>query len=191
MPDNSKSRGQYMSLLEYDVKENPWNARNAFYHARELGFHKRWSESIEAVDRYLALPDATWVNERCYALRVKGRAYDALGQGENALKAFRLASIEAPFTREPWVDLAESCYKKSLWDECYLSSIRALKITNRESVYTVDPECWGFKPYDLAAIAAWNMDMKEKAVEFGTKACELAPDDVRLAKNLQYYKGLN
>ena len=191
MPDNSKSRGQYMSLLEYDVKENPWNARNAFYHARELGFHRRWAESIAAVDRYLALPEANWINERCYALRVKGRALDELGDGENALKAFRLASIEAPNTREPWVDLAESCYKKSLWDECYLSAVRALRITNREDVYTVDPECWGFKPYDLAAIAAWNMGMKEKAVEYGRLAKDMDPANERLGVNLLWYLGEN
>jgi len=121
---------------------------------------------------------------------VKGRAYDALGDGENALKSFRLASIEAPFTREPWVDLAESCYKKSLWDECYISAVRALAIKDRESVYTVDPECWGWKPYDLAALAAWNMGMTEKAVEFGTMAKNMDPSNERLSVNLLYYLGV-
>jgi tetratricopeptide (TPR) repeat protein len=189
MPDNSKSRGQYMSLLEYDVKENPWNARNAFYYARELGFHNRWAESIEAVERYITLPEANWANERCYARRVQGRAYDQLGQHANALKSFRQACDEAPGTREPWVDLAESHYKYSEWDECYIAVKRALTIENKEDVYTVDPECWSAKPYDLGALAAWNIGLIPKAVEWGTRACELKPDDPRLAKNLVYYRG--
>jgi len=76
-----------------------------------------------------------------------------------------------------------------MWDECYLSSVRALKITNREAVYTVDPECWGFKPYDMAALAAWNMGMKEKAIEYGKLAQAADPANERLGVNLLWYLG--
>ena len=189
MPDNSKSRGQYMDLLENDVKENPYNARNAFYYARELGFKHRWQESIQAVESYLKLPDANWANERCYARRVQGRAYDALGKHTEALRSFRQACDEAPNTREPWVDLAESCYKYSEWDECYLAIKRALKITDKEAVYTVDPECWSWKPLDFGALAAYNLGMLKQAAEWGEQALAHEPTNARLAKNLLYYKG--
>lgn len=189
MPDNTKSRGQYMGLLESDVKENPHNARNAFYYARELTFHRRWAEAIDAVERYISLPEANWANERCYARRVQGRAYDELGQHLNALKAFKQACDEAPGTREPWVDLAESHYKYHEWDECYIAIKRALAIQNKEDVYTVDPECWSAKPYDLGAIAAYHIGLTPIAVAWGKQACELKPDDARLAKNLVYYLG--
>jgi hypothetical protein len=43
-------------------------------------------------------------------------------------------------------------------------------------------------PHDLAAIAAYRMGVKDKAIEHGTKALELAPEDERLKKNLEYYK---
>jgi hypothetical protein len=66
-PDPTKSRTQYMDLLELSVKEDPNCPRNAFYYARELSFNSRWQESIEACKRYLKLPNATWQNERCYA----------------------------------------------------------------------------------------------------------------------------
>jgi len=65
----------------------------------------------------------------------------------------------------------------------------APSIKNRELVYTVDPAVWGAHPHDLAAIAAWNMGMKEIAAERGKIACELAPDDLRLRENLLWYKG--
>lgn len=191
MPDNSKSRGQYMPLLEADVQENPHNARNAFYYARELGFHHRWEESIQAVERYLKLPDANWANERCYARRVQGRAYDALGKHTEALRSFRQACDEAPNTREPWVDLAESCYKYKEWDECYLAIKRALTITDKEAVYTVDPECWSWKPFDFGALAAYHLGMSNQALHWGQIALSYEPENERLAKNLLYYKGEN
>jgi hypothetical protein len=61
-PDPTKSRGQYMDLLELSVKEDPECPRNAFYYARELSFHGRWQDSIDACNRYLKLPRADWPN---------------------------------------------------------------------------------------------------------------------------------
>ena len=46
-PDPTKSRGQYMPLLELAVKEDPYCPRNAFYHARELTFYSLFPAVIE------------------------------------------------------------------------------------------------------------------------------------------------
>ena len=77
--DPTKSRGQYMPMLELAVKEDPRCPRNAFYHARELTFYQRWEEAIEALNRYLEMPEATWQNERCYAMRLLGKSYEETG----------------------------------------------------------------------------------------------------------------
>ena len=67
--------------------------------------------------------------------------------------------------------------------------MRALAIKNREFVYTVDPAVWGAHPHDLAALAAWNLGMKEVAIEQGQIACDLDPNDQRLRENLLWYTG--
>ena len=85
-PDPTKSRGQYLPLLEMSVQEDPIDPRNAFYYARELSFHSKWQEAITECERYLALPGANWPNERCYAYRVISRCYDALGDWTMQLK---------------------------------------------------------------------------------------------------------
>jgi glycosyltransferase involved in cell wall biosynthesis len=188
-PDPTKSRGQYLDLLKADVKENPSNPRNAFYYARELSFNRKWQESIDACEKYLQMPSAYWINERCYALRVMGRCYDELGKPEHALLSFRRACNEAPKTREPWVDLANSCYTKELWNECFYAATQSLTITDRELVYTCDPEVWGSKPYDLAAISAWHLGLKDKAAEYGQLAVNLDPQNERLVENLKWYLG--
>jgi len=184
-PDNTKSRGQYLPLLEMSVKEDPIDPRNAFYYARELSFHGQWQRSIEECERYLNLPGADWPNERCYAYRVMSRCYSELGDWDNAIRCARLGVVEAPYTREPWCEIAKLAYQRQQWAECYGAAISALAITNREFVYTVDPEVWGALPHDYASIAAWNLGMKEIAIEQAKLALTLEPDNVRIADNLK------
>jgi glycosyltransferase involved in cell wall biosynthesis len=184
-PDPTKSRGQYMPLLELAVKEDPFCPRNAFYHARELTFHSRWQEAIDALNKYLDMPEATWQNERCYAMRLLGQSYVELGNNDEALKWFRRATAEAPNTREPWVDLSLATYRRQMWHESLSAAMTALEIKDKALVYTMDPSVWGAKPYDLAAIAAWRLDMKDMARDLCKKAIELEPTNARLLSNLE------
>jgi tetratricopeptide (TPR) repeat protein len=185
-PDPTKSRGQYMDLLELSVKEDPNCPRNAFYYARELSFNARWQESIDACKAYLALPRATWMNERCYAYRVMGRCYSELGQPREAEKAFHAAAGEAPDTREPWCELAMLAYRECRWEECFAFSMRALRIKDRMKVYTCDPAVWGSQPHDLASISAWHLGMNEICIEQAQIAVDLEPENDRLKANLDF-----
>lgn len=185
-PDPEKSRGQYLDLLRISTEENPTEPRNAFYYARELCFRGMWRESIAQARRYLDLPRANWPNERCYAKRVIGQSYQEIDDWSNALKWLRSATSEAPDTREPWHDLALCCYRTRRWTECLGAALTCLSITHREKLYTVDPQVWGAAPHDLASIAAWNLGLYTLALEHAIKAVELAPDDLRLRKNLEF-----
>ena len=187
-PDPTKSRGQYMDLLELSVKEDPQCPRNAFYYARELSFNARWQESINACKSYLSLPRATWMNERCYAYRVMGRCHAELGQIDEAERSFHMAASEAPNTREPWCELAMLMYRQNRWAECLAFAMRALRIIDRAKVYTCDPVVWGAQPHDLASIAAWNLGIYGPALHHAKIAHELEPDDLRLVGNLEYIR---
>jgi len=184
-PDPTKSRGQYLDLLRVSIEEDPLCPRNAFYYGRELSFVGRWEDAIKECKRYLDLPRATWPNERCYAMRVIGKCYREMGKIDEALSWFRRASAEAPHTREPWCELALTCYMIGRWEECYGAAITCLAITQRELVYTIDPEVWGAKPHDLAAIAAWHLKLYDLAKKHAQDAVDLAPDDLRLRNNLK------
>ena len=185
-PDPTKSRGQYLDLLKLSVTEDPHCPRNAFYYARELMFHRDWDNSIRECERYLALPGANWINERCYAYRVMGKCYDEKGDQRQAELHYMKAASEAPNTREPWCELAMLTYRQARWAECFAFSMRALEITNRELVYTCDPLVWGYWAHDLASISAWNLGIKDIAKEQAAQALALAPDDARLKANLDF-----
>lgn len=189
-PDPSKSRGQYLDLLKLSVTEDPICPRNAFYYARELSFHRKWDEAIQECERYLALPGATWVNERCYAYRVIGKCREELGDQEQAERAYHMAAMEAPNTREPWCELAMLMYRQARWEECFAFCMRALRIKDREMVYTCDPAVWGHWAHDLAAISAWNMGLKDLALGQARLALEKSPNDERLKANVAHMEGL-
>ena len=185
-PDPTKSRGQYLDLLELSVKEDPECPRNGFYYARELTFHYRWNDAIEALNKYLSLPRATWQNERCYAMRLLGKAYDELGNQWQSESWYHRACGEAPNTREPWCELAMLMYRQQRWHECFAYSMRALQIKDKALVYTCDPAVWAHWPHDLASISAWNIGMKDVALEQAKLAVEKTPDDARLQANVNF-----
>jgi tetratricopeptide (TPR) repeat protein len=190
-PDPTKSRGQYMPLLELAIKEDPRCPRNAFYHARELTFYFRWEEAIIYLNKYLEMPEATWQNERCYAMRLLGKCYENLGNHTEAEKWYRLAAAEAPNTREPWVELAMLSYMRHDWTQCYFAACKALEITDKALVYTMDPSVWTEKPHDLASISAWHLGLKESASFHINKALEFVPNDSRLLANKQLIEDEN
>lgn len=189
-PDPTKSRGQYLDLLALSVKEDPICPRNAFYYARELSFYSRWDESIKECERYLALPGATWINERSYAMRTIAKCYEGKGDWDRAEAWWLRAAAESPNTREPWCGLSTMYYMKARWQECYGAAMRALSVVDRELVYTVDPAVWGAQPHDLASIAAWNLGMNEIALEQAVLAAEKDPSDPRLKSNIELIKQL-
>jgi tetratricopeptide (TPR) repeat protein len=178
-----------METLELSVKEDPHCPRNAFYYARELYFHNRYQDAIEALDRYLKMPEAVWINDRCYAMRVTGQCREALGDQAGAESWYHKAAAEAPHTREPWVALAKLYYEQHKWAESYGAATRALSITHKELVYTTEPASWGALPHDYAAIAAYRLGLKDVAIEQGSLALELEPEDGRLKENLAWYLG--
>ena len=186
-PDPNKSRSQYLDLLALAVKEDPTCPRNAFYHARELSYYQKWDESVDALVAYLAMPQATWQPERCYAMRILGDIHHRTGRPDEARQWYWRAIAEAGWTREPWLDLASFAYEKQDWETCHFAASNGLRIQNRTGTYLDRPQAWGPQLYDLCAIAAHRLGLHDVAVEMGKKACELEPSDERLAQNLSFY----
>jgi glycosyltransferase involved in cell wall biosynthesis len=182
-PDSTKSRSQYLPLLQMSVQEDPQNDRNAFYYARELYFYGKFAESAKEFKRHLSLPRAVWKPERAASYR-----YLAKVEPANAIDWLIKAANEAPNRREAWVDLAKTYYEMKQWQESLDAAEKAIAIQEKPLEYLCEPFAWGSAPYDFAAIAAYNLEDKDKAVEYGEKAVELNPNDERLTRNLEFYR---
>lgn len=175
-PDPTKSRGQYLPLLELAVEESPNDDRNRFYFARELMFHGKPLEAVPHFLRHLEL--SNWAAEKSASMR-----YLAKATGNKEVWLLK-ACAEAPERREAWVDLAQHYYEIGNWEGSLYSATRALSITDKPLEYLCEPSAWGSLPADLAGIAAWNLDLKERSIGYMVEALKLAPEDKRLRNNL-------
>lgn len=186
-PDATKSRGQYLSLLKMAVDEQPYSDRNAYYYARELFYYGYYADATKEFKRHLALPTAVWAPERASSMRYLGKM-----NPDQAVEWFEKAAEESPGRREPYVDLAKHFYATADWESCYKYSLKALEIEEKLLDYMCEEEAWGYAPWDLAAISAWNLgdEYRAKAAYYGEKALELSPSDERLKENLKYYKDI-
>lgn len=107
-PDPEKSRGQYLPLLELSVEEDPEDDRNMHYLGREYLFRGQWADCVRTLKRHLAMPKAVWRDERAASMRFLARACLALDRQSEALEWYLRAAAEAPYLREPWVELGPS-----------------------------------------------------------------------------------
>ena len=182
-PDDTKSRGQYFPLLELAVKEDPTDDRNQYYLAREYFFNRMYDKALETFKRHVSNPKATWGPERAASYR-----YMAKCVPENAEEYLIQANIEAPRRREAAVELAQHYYTQQNWKECLSWSRLALLVKEKPLDYLCEEFAWGELPYDLAAIASYNLGDKEAAYRYGEIALSLNPEDDRLARNMEFYK---
>lgn len=183
-PDPAKSRAQYLPLLELAVREDSHNDRNMHYLGREYCFQGRWRECAETLRRHLAMPEATWADERCASMRYLARAELMLGDEKSAEAWLLRACAEAPHLREPWLDYARLLYLREDFDGMVFLARRALAICERPRTYICEADAWGFLPYDLLALGYFYTGRRRESLEMAREAARLAPYDERLQKNV-------
>lgn len=179
-PDPTKSRSMYLPMLEIAVAEDPHDDRNRFYLGRELVYAGRLQDAHKHLCEYLKLSE--WQAERAWAMRLL-----AMCEPESEWFWLDMSDKEWP-SRESATALAFYYYKQNEWDECLYQANRALEITEKPLEYLTDPDVWSWLPWDLAAVAAFNLKMYNYAVNLGAEAVRQAPDDQRLADNLVHYR---
>jgi len=187
-PDHTKSRGSYLPLLELSVKEDPENDRNSHYLGREYMFYGQPDKAIEELKRHLSLKSSTWTSERAASMRFIARCYNTKGDHIEAVAWALRATAEAQFDREGWVELARYYYHQKDWVGVYFAATKATDITIRPASYICEPFAWGSEPWDLKALAAHNLGLKQVALDAGLKALEFEPNDERLKNNVTFYK---
>ena len=184
-PDPTKSRGQYLPLLELSVEEAPQDDRNMHYLGREYMYHRRWEDCIRTLKRHLELPTATWMDERAASMRYVARAYANKGDAEQARRWYLRGMAEAPHLREPYVDFASFLYERQEWEGVLYATGCALRIRERPATYICEAAAWGSLPWDLRAMAFYHTGRLEEALEAAETAARLAPADERLSANVE------
>lgn len=187
-PDPKKSRGQYLPLLELSVEEEPDDDRNVHYLGREYLYHGRWDDCIATLKRHLAMPGATWRDERAASMRYIAKAYWEKGETERARDWYLRAIVEAPHLREGYMDLAWMLYGQEDWEGILYFTACALKIRQRPRTYICEARAWGSMPHDLRAMAYYRTGRTREALRETERALELSPGEERLTGNAAFYR---
>lgn len=182
-PDVKKSRGSYLKLLELSVKEDPYDDRNMHYLGREYMYYGKWNKSIDTLIKHLNLPNALWKDERCASMRFIARCYKNLNRYDEAYMWLNKAINEAPYLRDPYVEMALLEYEKNNWNSVIKNCLDALKIKSHQKTYINEVFSWDNTIYDLLSISYYNIGDYNKSYENVNKAIDMDPSNERLITN--------
>ena len=187
-PDSTKSRSNYLPLLELSVKENPDNDRNMHYLGREYMFHRKYNEAIDMLIKHLNLKSATWKDERCASMRFIARCYVRLKRYDEAFMWLNKAIKEAPYLRDPYVATGLLYYDLKDYENCKKYLLKALKIKNHEMTYINEVSSWDNTIYDVLSIAYFNLGKYKLSLKYVKLALSMDKNNERLLNNLEIIK---
>jgi tetratricopeptide (TPR) repeat protein len=182
LQDKTKSRGQYLPMLEMAVRENP-DARNLYYLGREQSYHNQLDKAAETLKKYLEI--SVFPEEKSAACRILSKC-----EPEEAEEWFTRGT-EYYASRESILALANYYYTQAMWDECLLVAEKALEFSEKPTQFLAESWAWGPMAYDLAAISCWQLGKWKMALKYGKEAVKISPNDERLLNNLAFYKEKN
>ena len=184
-PDNTKSRGSYLELLELSVEEDSEDDRNMHYLGREYMYYRRWEDSINTLKKHLDLKSSTWNLERAASMRYIARGYYNLHNEIEAEFWYKKAIEEASDMREGYVELAMLYNKQGKWLESITNLIKALSIKEKPLVYMNEVFCWDSTIDDLMSINYYYLGLYDLSLYYVNKALEYSNDE-RLLNNKKF-----
>ena len=187
-PDDTKSRGEYLPLLELSVKEDPFDDRNMHYLGREYMYHGRWNEAIETLIRHLKLKKAIWKDERAASMRYIARCYKNLERYDEAILWYLKAIDEAPYLRDGYVEYAMLKYVLKDYIESIKYLTLALMIKEHQKTYINEIFSWDYTIYNLLSCSYFYMDIKDIALFYAQKAVEYDKTNDMLKENYEIIK---
>jgi len=188
LPDNTKSRGQYIELLKMAVKEFPTDPRMWTYMCREYFFYSQWQDVIDAATKKLECEG--WDVESAAVCRWAGEAAHQLGDEDNARMWYDKGRDILPLQGEPQFGVAMDAYRKKEWQRCLDACLNVFE-SPRSNHYCYESAVWDWKAYDLASIAAWELKHLDEAIVFAENAVKAnGPENERIQRNLDLFKGV-
>lgn len=158
-PLKTKSNTDYYPLLKYWSEQEPTEARYKIYLLKNLFDMREYQQCLQALDEYFNYPDNTvWASEKAFLYRLQAWCYEYLDQSVDLqIQSLLKAVAYAPQEREPWCHLAEAMLKCGNYPNAFSAAVNALRITNSQNSYRIQPEMWNGKAEQLFNLAKQNL----------------------------------
>ena len=182
-PDSSKSRSNYLPLLEMSVEEDPTDDRNMHYLGREYMYYGKYNESIDTLIKHLNLPTSKWDAERCASMRFIARCYLGLNRLNEAEMWYQKAIEEAPYLRESYVELAKLFFDQKKYEQAYELLQDAYLIKEKAPIYINEAFAWNEYIDELMGLVCFELKRYPESLNYMQKALKLAPTNTQIKNN--------
>lgn len=162
--------------------------RHQYYYARELYYHKLYTEALAALMEFLDMKDG-WMENKIEACSIASYCCDQLELKDQALPILFQSFLYDRPRAEICCDIGKQFMgrqehvKAAYWYE------RALDSDKRErSGGFIMPDCYDYLPYIQLCVCYDRMGKREKAIEYNEKAGAAKPGSKAYLWNKQYFE---
>lgn len=185
-PDQTKSRGSYLPLLELRAKEDPSDHYGLIYLAHEYFYRAKYEKSIETLDYILEnfrhLCDSVEVAS-CYLF--KGDSFKEMKKYMDAKLAYREAINICEDYIEPYLDLGKLYLEIRDYEAAEEIIKEGLRKSHRHFTWLERDTSWSYEPWDLLCLATYYGGKKKDSIVYASKALSYEPNNKRLSDNVR------
>lgn len=166
---------------------NTFSARDLFYYARELYYHKRYEEAIGCFGFFLERKDGFCENQ-VDACRYLAYCFYKLGKEKEALDAlYQGLRYRAP-GGELCCDIGKHFIDRGMWEQALFWYQAALHAKEESAGGFIQKECYGYLPYLQLCVCYDRMGNREKAYQCHIMAGKYKPYGKEFLKNKEYFR---
>lgn len=185
-PDQTKSRSNYLPLLELRAKETPEDYYGLYYLSHEYYYRGQYENSIKVLNKILdCYSDKFSDDERAAAYLFIGDNYRALQDLIKAIYYYNRAIDVDKTYRESYLSIAEICNELGMYNVAIGYVNEAIQKTYRHYTWIERDRDWNEQVDDILSVSySWLGDF-ETAHTHIKKALAKNPNDTRLQSNYQ------
>lgn len=163
------------------------NPREQFYYARELYYHQRYAEAIQAFGGFLAVGQG-WVENNIDACQIMAYCHYALGEETQALAALlRSLCYDAP-RAELCCDIGKHFLERNRYREAIFWYETAASCPRKDdSGAFVRPDCYDYLPWLQLCVCHDRLGDHAKAAAYNERAAAVKPDSPAVQLNRAYF----
>jgi len=185
-PDQNKSRGSYLELLELRAQEDKDDYYGLIYLGHEYYYRQRYKKSIDTLETVLErFFDRMTQTERASCYLFMGDDYRALGDNNSAIKSYISAIQIEDSYREPYMAMAKLYLDMKEYDSAIFYVKKGVKKSYRHYSWLERDKSWNSEPYDILSVASYYLGNKRDSLSYSIKALSLNGQEQRLKDNLE------
>lgn len=196
-PDQTKSRGSYLPLLELRAQENPDDYYGLIYLSHEYYYRGKYQNSIDLLKRILKQFKGQFNSvEKASCYLFMGDSYYELARAEEnkpnkdaIYQEIIYCYINAIRTDntyiEPYLNLAKVLLEMEDYGAAEYYVKTGLKRSYRHYTWLERDTSWSYEPWDLLCLATYYNGNKKESIAYAAKALSYEPNNERLKSNLQ------